>query len=35
MDELTADSELSDADVDEIAAKINESARKRVEEESE
>jgi hypothetical protein len=35
MDELTADSELSDADVTEIAAKINESARKRVEEESE
>ncbi|MFK5602741.1 hypothetical protein [Haloferax volcanii] len=35
MDELTADSELSDADVDEIAAKINESARKRIEEESE
>ena len=35
MDELTADSELTDADVDEIAAKINESARKRLEEESE
>ena len=35
MDELTADSELTDKDVDEIAAKINESARKRVEEESE
>ncbi|REA05085.1 hypothetical protein DEQ92_02020 [Haloferax sp. Atlit-6N] len=35
MDELTADSELTDADVSEIAAKINESARKRVEEESE
>ena len=35
MDELTADSELTDEDVDEIAAKINESARKRIEEESE
>lgn len=35
MDELTADSELSGVDVNEIAAKINESARKRVEEESE
>ncbi len=35
MDELTADSELSEADVDEIAAKINESALKRIEEESE
>ncbi|KTG08067.1 hypothetical protein [Haloferax profundi] len=35
MDELTADSELSEADVNEIAAKINESARKRIEEESE
>lgn len=35
MDELTADSELTDADVEEIAAKINENARERVEEESE
>ncbi|MGA9401156.1 hypothetical protein [Haladaptatus sp.] len=35
MDELTADSGLTDKDVDELAAKINESARKRVEEESE
>ena len=35
MDELTADSELTDEDVDEIAAKINGSARKRIEEESE
>jgi ribosomal protein L15 len=35
MDELTADSELTDADADEIAAKINENARKRIEEESE
>jgi hypothetical protein len=35
MDELTAESELADADVDEIAAKINESARKHIEEESE
>ena len=34
MDELTADSELTDEDVDEIAAKINESARKCIEEES-
>jgi hypothetical protein len=34
VDELTAESELTDADVDEIAAKINESARKRLEEES-
>jgi len=34
MDELTVDSELTDEDVDEIAAKINESARKRIEEES-
>ena len=33
MDELTADSKLTDEDVDEIAAKINESARKRIEEE--
>ncbi|MFC6988455.1 hypothetical protein ACFQJD_06550 [Haloplanus sp. GCM10025708] len=35
MDELTADSELTEADVDEISAKINESARERLEEESE
>jgi hypothetical protein len=35
MDELTAGSELTDADVNEIAAKINESARNRVEKESE
>jgi ribosomal protein L15 len=35
MDELTADSELTNADVDEIADKINESARERLEEESE
>jgi hypothetical protein len=35
MDELTAESELSEADVDEIAARINERARKRLEEESE
>ena len=34
MDELTADSELTDEDVDEIAAKIDGSARKRIEEES-
>ena len=34
MDELTTDSKLTDEDVDEIAAKINESARKRIEEES-
>ena len=34
MDELTADSKLTDEDVDEIAAKIDESARKRIEEES-
>ena len=35
LDELTSDSELTEEDVDELAAKINESARKRVEEESE
>ena len=35
MDELTADSELGGEDVDEIAAKINDSARQRLEEESE
>jgi hypothetical protein len=33
LDGLTADSELTEADVDEIAAKIDESARKRTEEE--
>lgn len=32
LDELTAESELTDADVDEIAARINESARERLEE---
>ena len=35
MDELTVDSELRDEDVDEIASKINSSARQRLEEESE
>jgi len=35
MDELTVDSELGDEDVDEIAAKINDGARQRLEEESE
>ena len=35
IDELTANSELRDEDVDEIAAKINDSARQRLEEESE
>ena len=35
MDELTADNELTDEDVEELAAKINESARERIEEESE
>ena len=35
LDELTADSELTEEDVDEIAAKINESARGRAEEGSE
>ena len=35
MDELTADSELTDEDVDEIAAKIDGSARKHIEEKSE
>ena len=34
MDELTANSGLTDEDVDELAAKINEGARKRLEEES-
>lgn len=32
MDELTADSELTDEDVDELAEKINEAARARLEE---
>ncbi len=35
MDELTADSELTDADVDELADKITAGARERLEEESE
>ncbi|MFA9517310.1 hypothetical protein ACERIT_08850 [Halopenitus sp. H-Gu1] len=35
MDELTSNSELTESDVAEIADKINASARKRVEEESE
>ena len=35
MDELTSGSELTESDVAEIADKINESARQRVEEESE
>jgi predicted transcriptional regulator len=35
MDELTSGSELTESDVAEIADKINESARKRVKEESE
>lgn len=35
LDELTINSELTDEDVDDIAAKINESARKHVEEDSE
>ena len=35
MDELTSNSELTESDVAEIADKINESAHKRVEEESE
>jgi predicted transcriptional regulator len=34
MDELTAGSELTNADVEEISAKINQSARKSLEEES-
>lgn len=34
MDELTADSKLSNEDVEEISAKINQSARKSLEEES-
>ncbi|WP_435096967.1 hypothetical protein [Halorubrum sp. N11] len=35
MDELTSESELTESDVADIADKINESARERVEEESE
>lgn len=35
LDELTAESELTDEDVNELAAKINESARGRIEEELE
>ena len=35
MDELTSKSEITESDVAEIADKINESARQRVEEESE
>jgi len=34
MDELTSESELTERDVQEIADKINESGRKRVDEES-
>ena len=34
MDELTRESELTEGDVQEIAEKINESGRKRVDEES-
>jgi hypothetical protein len=34
MDELTGESALTESDVQEIADKINESARKRVDEES-
>ncbi|GAB3686724.1 hypothetical protein GCM10028857_19300 [Salinarchaeum chitinilyticum] len=34
MDELTGESELTESDVQEIAQKINESGRKRVDEES-
>lgn len=34
MDELTVGSELTNADVEEISAKINQSARKSLEEES-
>jgi hypothetical protein len=35
MDDLTSSSELTESDVADIADKINKSARKRVEEESE
>ena len=34
MDELTSESELTESDVQDIADKINESGRKRVDEES-
>lgn len=34
MDQLTSESELTESDVQEIADRINESGRKRVEEES-
>jgi hypothetical protein len=34
MDELTSESELTESDVQEIANKINESGRKRINEES-
>jgi len=34
MDELTSESDLTESDVQEIAAKINQSGRKRVDEES-
>jgi len=34
MDELTSESDLTESDVQEIADKINESGRKRVDEES-
>jgi hypothetical protein len=34
MDELTSESELTESDVQEIADKINESGRKRIDEES-
>ena len=34
MDELTSESELTESDVEEIAEKINERGRKRVDEES-
>jgi len=34
MDELTSESELTESDVQDIAQKINESGRKRVDEES-
>ncbi|MFD1587303.1 hypothetical protein ACFR9U_09930 [Halorientalis brevis] len=34
LDQLTADSELTESGVEEIAAKINQSARKRVDEET-
>ena len=34
MDELTSESELTESDVQEIANKVNESGRKRIDEES-